>query len=240
MTTPVLIGWIALGLSISALFFSQIMYRWDMYWVRRHSARFEMFAVRDGFVQLLADGEAEETDVTWGAPYYTINSLLELQRNHSVWMQLGDFLKHSKRMKRDRRLREAVDEVTRAIRERAASDPRYADLMARIDDAYGIMVQAQIHWWDRIAIRLLAALLAFAAMILRPLAGKSAKESKRRNAHAHAYARPSKGHRRPQTAADCAEDSARPLDWYTGVSPATSDQLVGWRSSGVERQTVAA
>jgi len=97
--------------------------------VRRHSARFEMFAVRDGFVQLLADGEAEETDVTWGAPYYTINSLLELQRNHSVWMQLGDFLKHSKRMKRDSSASRGVDEVTRAIRERAASDPRYADLM---------------------------------------------------------------------------------------------------------------
>lgn len=228
MTTPVLIGWIALGLSLAALLLSQIMYSWDMYWVRRHSSRFPMFAVRDQLIELVCDGEMDESETAWCTTYLTVNSLLDLEKNHTIWGSIGSYLSHSRRMKRDPKRRAQLKEIMNAIEDRAKETPRFGDALIALGRAHSAMVRGQVHWWDRIAILLLSIVLKVLVTILSPFAGRSKTEAK-------SPAKEEEAPQEPGPESSMTMTARRPLDWYRGVRPRSANELVGWRADNRDR-----
>jgi len=226
--TPETIGWIAAVLSALCFLIGQRMIASDLHWVKRHHARFRMFAVRDRLVRMVADGNVDEDDIAWSSIYATVNSLLELQRNHSVWAQLRDWVQHRERMRRHPKRREHLRRTMDAIRDRAANDDDFAQTLRDMDAAHHEMSLGQTHWLDRVGLRILRVVLRALMLVMDPF-GKVARAEKER-------ARLEEEPVYPLTAADevrqvedrKAVESKPVIDWYKGVRPKSATQLIEW------------
>lgn len=161
-----LIGWIAAVVSLCGFVLAQVMYSWDMYWVKRHHARFPMFAARDRLVRLVAEEKMREDDLAWAVLYLTTNYWLDLNTRHSVWAQIAKHVRHEVANERDPERGAKIDHVGRILQERATENPDFASVALEIDNARLRMMRGQTHWWDRAAIRLLALILMPVSLLL--------------------------------------------------------------------------
>lgn len=163
----VTIGWIAASLGVFGYAIAQVMYSWDMYEVRRRHTRFPMFAARDHVVLLVAEGCMDEKDPAWALVYAGTNVWLSPRRNYSIWHQLFSYMRHEKRMQSDRKLARRVEQMQKALVERAMELPEFGEVVLQIESARRIIMRGQTHWWDRLAIRVLLSVLHVLHLITR-------------------------------------------------------------------------
>lgn len=155
----IIIGWFAFGASALLLLLGQWSLSLDMYWLKRHVARFPMFAVRDRLVRLVANGQMREDDPVWAIVYFTVNHQLDFNRNSSPWALVAEHMRYSRRKEHER---DVIDGIGEVILERCLSIPDFGSALVAFDRSMVLAARQQAHWWDRVG-------LVALAMVLRTL-----------------------------------------------------------------------
>jgi len=140
------------------LFYVHFQYWRDSRQSRRDSSRFEMFAVRDRLVDLVASQQMREDDPAWQMLYITVNQLLDLSYQTTTLGQLIESARHASRIATDRRCAERV-ETSRSILSKAEQEnPEFTQVVQEMEDALAAMARARTplwQWWTMLLIVLI-------------------------------------------------------------------------------------
>lgn len=146
-----------------AALFAFLLYVHFQYWrdsrqSRRDSSRFEMFAVRDRLVYLVASHKMREDDPAWQMLYGTINRLLDLSYQTTTLGQLIESARHASRIATDRRCAERVETFRNILSKAEQESPEFTEVVQEMEDALASMARARTplwQWWTMLLIVLI-------------------------------------------------------------------------------------
>lgn len=146
MMTDIL--WIAVYGLFFVLFGIHFIYWKDARNSRRDSSRFDMFAVRDRLVFLVASKRMSEDDPAWQIMYETVNTTLDISYQTTILGQLVRRARYATKIARDSEYADRVNKIDELLKAAARKTPAFSKIISQLDSALYSMARARTPTWQ--------------------------------------------------------------------------------------------
>ncbi len=107
---------------------------------RRETSRFELFAARDEFICLVADGHMKADDAAWRSSYEATNEFLKLEKTLDALDYLRRYWSFLVAMENDPRLKKKVERLQHQQEQAMERVPAFAAAQAKMEHGFWKMV----------------------------------------------------------------------------------------------------
>jgi hypothetical protein len=123
-----------LVLALAAILLAaHVFYWWDARRCRRDSSRFEMFAVRDELVFLVASRKMKESDPAWQLMYVATNHFLNLSYNSTLLSLMFNNIRATRRAARVPEAASRLKTVSEVLSSARRRVPEFGGTVERMD-----------------------------------------------------------------------------------------------------------
>lgn len=144
------------GLSLA---FATVMFAWvnlsvsrELRLARQETSRFQLFAVRQHLVMLIAEGKMGEQDPAWRSAYERINFFLRMDQKLHMLDLLWRYVRSQVEAERNPRVKARLEHLRKTEKKAAADVPEFSKVLNESVRAMLLLVDQRTNWFHRVVL----------------------------------------------------------------------------------------